>query len=991
MSAKKFLTDNKLAQDMIILIAGLQDAGMYKEAESLSAKYSLFKEAKSEFLNVIDEESRKILEFAHEGDCEIIPTKSDLGKIHTDTSRQLKILETLNHEPTGKQVVAMVEEALGFKKKAQEKDELEEEDFSLSQKYKNINNLISSYNENVLPYNESLKTIKLEIPSLFKTSEAIVASKNILLPYYIQKSGIDKKTIENFNKKIKYIGLDIALYKDESISIINEYILKFAASNSKESFATLSRAISELTPNAAKEYFYGTKNDGSVDLGWFKGEVASLLTSAQWLQKLNEYKRNNNLFNLNPSSIFDGKIFAVKPSRWLEILIPGSGMGFRGSFSTPEEDAKLRQEAYSKITLDIELSLNSENVFAASNAIYQELLSERDSLFDKKDDISKFLLEKTSELKELNKIEKISSTADVSTVLSYITIANDNNQANYSLISSDDIKAFIDYTSLFLVQYNNIKPIIDKLLEIAYEVDPALKGFLSIKGTAITNLETILRHWKGVYESLEEGSKLSNTVREYYNNIFEVYKNLKNSNSINQLSSLTSGMPKAFRISSEEDIESLTNNLHADMEIFAESQKSDKPEVVKNKKATNLKSNLLTKMSSGGTGIFGGGQGKSENSQKGSVSGPSFNPAQVTELQKAINKVLGVTPDTTKSSDDQPKSSIDGILALKEDGVFGGKTRAALDALSKRYQLPPISSQTIKEITDKLNQVRSARPGQRYLIKFDNGEVYYNDLLSLQSFQKMLERLNPDKKEFTFNEWFLYIYRIMQEINKKTTIVTQGKQNINGKLADISLDLQTIAKSNNTTIEELRDTVLPAHIVSAFSKAAPNLGASSTSQKRPGKGSPIFGPQARGEDEDEESESQLHPIEQLNRLLPFDNKNIYLKNLAYLTNNEDFSLALGRSEIGLKLLSDDPEISAVSLFGNIKNYPVMKAYKESLESLKTLLSTAATTYIRMAMTMQLPEERIEAMRQYLDSNLAKFVRAINISLNRMNRIARSYR
>ena len=975
--------EKNLAQNLIILIAGLQDIGLYKEAESLSKKYNLFKEAQSSFVNVIDEESRKILDFAHpNGNLQI--TQSEYGQVHTDTSRQLKILENLNHAPTGKQVVAMVGEALGLKKKAQD-SESDEEILSkslVSQRFIKANNLINKFNELVPSYNSTLKTLQLEIPNLFKTSEAILSSE-VLLPYYIEKSGISQDLIDNFNKKIKALGLDFYLEKEKSIANIINWILMYTSSNSKSAYKSLYSAIVSEFPQSAKEHFYGTNNNGTVDTGWLKSEQAGLLTQAQWVQKLNQYIAKEPLFYFkNENSIFNAKIILQDSKGLLEWVVPGSGGGFATFFAdNPDEIAKLREKAYAAMVLDIELSLNSDKVALAAESIYNELATQRESIFSYRGKIIELLTNILSKLKSINNISSINSLNDTGTVLNELVSARTIDDVNLSIVSSPDLSIFGNYNAIFNSNSDNLASIGKSILDQIYELNPKIKTVLAVKQNVRAKVLNILKYWSEVFNTIDPNSDFYPRLMKYYDRIQGFNNIVYNSNSIEEISEKSKNLPGAFKISSEEDISKLMDLLDKDI---AE-HKSPKKEEVTEKKSS-LKSNDLNKFSKISLGFVGedppGGGG--EGGGGGSKKGPLLDSKKVEELQQLLI-------DSKFVEDTAPKGK------SFKDGIF---YKATLDAVQKALNNTlikiPSNNKELQAIIDQLKGLSSndndiSNWKVATVAQFNGGKVTIQDLQSLQSFEAMLVR-NADNlkitketnKGLTFEDW-----------SKSLTEVSNSLNNINAKkqLKDFALKLHAKLANQYLNIvaalpyeyHDIKDKTL---LSKNLSHKAESYGDSSTTGKNPSPQGRAPGKEsAKGPWDQDESNDSEDTITKFFANIPFDKKRIYLKNVDALT-GLNWSSG-GQTQIPLTLLSMNPESAATSLFAaHSKPIP---SYMAFLEGLKLAIGIAKQKYLIEAVDLNLPDENLEKISDYLDTHLDTYTKVINTALKRItNPIRRAY-
>jgi len=113
---ESYASTGDLHEDVLLLVEGLRKKGFEKEASDLEDKANLHRIAETHLYRVIDEDGDDILDFAHpEGDVEIAPSSSGLGKIWTEQSAKKEFLRVVNKKPTGKysSIESVLKEAAG--------------------------------------------------------------------------------------------------------------------------------------------------------------------------------------------------------------------------------------------------------------------------------------------------------------------------------------------------------------------------------------------------------------------------------------------------------------------------------------------------------------------------------------------------------------------------------------------------------------------------------------------------------------------------------------------------------------------------------------------------------------------------------------------------------------------------------------------------------------------------------------------------------------
>jgi hypothetical protein len=115
-----------LFNDVIRLASGLRTRGLDKQADELENKLFVRQSAKKKMEESKKDDGEKLLDQAHpEGDVEISPSSSGLGKVWTEQSAKKEILKVVQKTPTGKlaermeNIIKAASDALGLEKKAQ--------------------------------------------------------------------------------------------------------------------------------------------------------------------------------------------------------------------------------------------------------------------------------------------------------------------------------------------------------------------------------------------------------------------------------------------------------------------------------------------------------------------------------------------------------------------------------------------------------------------------------------------------------------------------------------------------------------------------------------------------------------------------------------------------------------------------------------------------------------------------------------------------------
>ena len=98
-----YVATDDLHEDMLTLVAGLRAKGFHREAEALEDKVNMRKMAETHLYRAFDEDGDDLLDFAHpDGDVEVAPSASGLGKVWTEQSAKKEILRVVQKQPTGK-------------------------------------------------------------------------------------------------------------------------------------------------------------------------------------------------------------------------------------------------------------------------------------------------------------------------------------------------------------------------------------------------------------------------------------------------------------------------------------------------------------------------------------------------------------------------------------------------------------------------------------------------------------------------------------------------------------------------------------------------------------------------------------------------------------------------------------------------------------------------------------------------------------------------
>ena len=124
---ESYASTGDLHEDVLLLVEGLRKKGFEREASDLEDKVNIHRIAETHLYRVIDEDGDDLLDFAHpEGDVEIAPSKSGLGKIWTEQSAKKEFLRVVNKKPTGKysSIDSELKSALGLAKEAQSSKDL---------------------------------------------------------------------------------------------------------------------------------------------------------------------------------------------------------------------------------------------------------------------------------------------------------------------------------------------------------------------------------------------------------------------------------------------------------------------------------------------------------------------------------------------------------------------------------------------------------------------------------------------------------------------------------------------------------------------------------------------------------------------------------------------------------------------------------------------------------------------------------------------------
>lgn len=251
-----------LEQNIMTLASHLNSINMKKEATELVNNFFSYKQAASQFSELIDQQSRSMLEFAHRDDKELFPTTSGLGKIHNNLERQRKIIETLNHQPK----LAVAEELYKVFKIAQTTGEpLDSQLEKADSKEKNIDGaeeleleFDEKSKENIKAANEKLDALKTSF------SEAVTA--------FYQSLTIPE---ENFSISLAKLNNPtfagaFATFTKTDLGELLKFVRKWVVVSSGDSFEVSKESISAMLNKFSND---AAGYNGL--LGWVKAYVTA--------------------------------------------------------------------------------------------------------------------------------------------------------------------------------------------------------------------------------------------------------------------------------------------------------------------------------------------------------------------------------------------------------------------------------------------------------------------------------------------------------------------------------------------------------------------------------------------------------------------------------------------------------------------------------------------------------------------------------------------
>lgn len=259
-----------LEENIMTLVSHLNSLNMKKEATELVSNFFTYKQAASQFSELIDQQSRKFLEFAHRDDKELFPTVSGLGKIHTNLELQRKIIENLNHQPK----FALAKELINIFKNAQEADLGDELEKADSQEKKRVNDkddlewefADENVKQNSKLANEKLDELKSDftsaVSSFYKSLTIPVENFEVNLNKLIQPgfagafatfSETDLSSVLSFAQKWLAVASEGIVTKESIIATLQKFPNNQSGYNGLASWVK-----SYTTPENAAKFTIGT-------------------------------------------------------------------------------------------------------------------------------------------------------------------------------------------------------------------------------------------------------------------------------------------------------------------------------------------------------------------------------------------------------------------------------------------------------------------------------------------------------------------------------------------------------------------------------------------------------------------------------------------------------------------------------------------------------------------------------------------------------------
>lgn len=269
-----------LYSDIMRLAHGLRAKGFEKQANELEKKAVVYKVAETHLYRVHDEDGEDLLDFAYpDGDVEVAPSKSNLGKVWTPQSQQKAILDVVKKQPK------VAELANEIKRVAQEPiTEAEKIRFENQKKINNVFDGLKKYIRHyVRPgfnkfgnFDNELNNIanKLNVDLGFDVTEyenAIKKINNSVNELKQLQGKIAEPAAGDLSKYTGYVGLQSAIRGYEN-----------AARSAKES-------ISKLMPVRGQQL---TEQDRPIDVSKVKQAIEFYTYAAQrWDAFLNRMQQ----------------------------------------------------------------------------------------------------------------------------------------------------------------------------------------------------------------------------------------------------------------------------------------------------------------------------------------------------------------------------------------------------------------------------------------------------------------------------------------------------------------------------------------------------------------------------------------------------------------------------------------------------------------------------------------------------------------------------
>lgn len=784
-SVNKFAASGNLMLDLVSLASGLRELGLYSHAEELESKIASFKKAEINYYNLIDSESRKLLDFAHSDSTKIIDAQNGWGVVHTDLDRQRKILESVNRQPKGshqviQNAVIAAADALGLMKYAQDTGlDIEEEssepssdillDDENKKKVKNIQSAVSSAVESIsknLDTAEQYYSNMSNDASLFNDSSFIENPNSAKAQYYFNKSNINYKDFSNFITMKNFFG-----------GIDANNIMKIISSSD---YNSLNSSLSFL-PDNFKNKLYGSK--------YFIPDLLSSLFSFNQKQAINEARvsiqkninEGDTRYAYNANSIWEGVITPyTTPDK----------INFSSFYMNQVAAYDLAAEISAYLKAQWASFFNEEALLKAASALASsKTFSGVKAAFNK---IRNKLSEITPEVKTTGQfIEKLQSILETANII----LSGLGKDKNLASIATTYVTAFLGAANNIALSANHAIKVLEKNM-----LNPELDKLVdSGKVSQITNNLVVAANTLNKYKA-SAPEKEQKVLQDNLTKITLIYEAVR-LNYKSSWSTLKDALSKeGLSVKTLDDAVAISNNIKAQILSQVPEQYHFKAKDQSQANDGLNKSAKLSPLQFGATPAKPSTKPSAKPIHSGKTSNTPMEAKNLTDGQKSVQKMqLALSQLANFLSKTEPNDS----TALKKvgpgknlsdfDGKWGPNTAAAL-TVAKKYtseisEVGPMMGKSDDEIKS------AADKNTNSLISFFKSRNFSDALAALQIQEaKILDKIDPELKKDNISE-----FNITNGVEISSFDLSSLKNFYN--FARKKLQLDALLKQNLTVLE----------------------------------------------------------------------------------------------------------------------------------------------------------------------------------------------